>query len=225
MLLLIQVFPAPISAVTKEAVSNQWAQSWETGTSPTDPFDPPGTGLPSGTWRLKTLSRPAPKLKSKLACLASHHLEGKHWCCLHWGRKGDRQESLTEAYWEKESRVDVLFSLWNYRSKTGQRGKAEGGCGPSRRGQTCILPCVCPLGSVTHTSPWLNRKACARRADRRWSLYPAAEAARASLALKGGGQRARPVQPSRQRHSERLARDTMPAWDSRMFSISLSGRR
>lgn len=35
--LLIQVFPAPISAVTKEAVENQWARSWETGASPVYP--------------------------------------------------------------------------------------------------------------------------------------------------------------------------------------------
>lgn len=167
MLLLIQVFPAPISAVTKEAVSNQWAQSWETGASPAYPFDPPGTGLPSGTWSLKTLSRPASKSKWELACLTSQRLEGKHWCCLRWGSKGDRQESLTEDYWEKESRVDVLFSLWNYRIKTGHRGKAAGGCGLSRREQTCILSCVCPLGSVTHSSPWLNWKACVQRTGSR----------------------------------------------------------
>lgn len=159
----------------------------------------------------------------RLACLTSQRLEGKHWCCLLWGRKGDRQESLTEDYWEKESRVDVLFSLWNYRIKTGHRGKAAGGCGLSRREQTCILSCVCPLGSVTHSSPWLNWKACVQRTDWQSSLYGSAETTGASPALKGGCQRVCPIQPSCQRHSKQLAGDTVLAWDSRIFSMSHNG--
>lgn len=56
---------------------------------------------------------------------------------------------------EKESGEKVLFSLSNLRIKSGK--EEWGRCGwASRRAQTGIASCVCPLGSVTHTSPWLN---------------------------------------------------------------------
>lgn len=89
--LLIQVFPAPISVVTKEAVENQWAQSWETGVSPAYPLDPLGTGLLSVTWSLTTLSKPAWKCKWELVCSPKSRLKMKRLVLFTLGRKADRQ--------------------------------------------------------------------------------------------------------------------------------------
>lgn len=122
--LLIQIFPAPISVVTKEAVENQWAQSWEPRVSPVSPFEPLGMGLRSVTRSLITLSKPACKCKWELVCSpqvkASNEKAGVVYT---------REERLTDSNpspritEEKESREKVLFSLSNLRIKSGKEGE------------------------------------------------------------------------------------------------------
>lgn len=77
-------------------------------------------------------------------------------------------------YWEKERRVEVLFSFLNYSIKTENRGKQKGGCSVSKREQTGVVLSACPLGSITHISPWLNWMACVQLTDGELSLCVAA---------------------------------------------------
>lgn len=130
MLLLIQVFPAPISVVTKEAVENQWAQSWEPGVSPVPPFEPLGMGLLSVTWSLITLSKPARKCEWELVCPpplpASQGLKWKGLVLFTLGKKGWQTVILHQGL-QRRKKAERRFCFHFQISELSQGRRSGGG--------------------------------------------------------------------------------------------------
>lgn len=79
------------------------------------------------------------------------------WCCLRWGRKGEDSNPGPRISKREEKAVKEFcfhFEITELRREREERQRWSAGC-PQQAVDMQSL-CICPLGSVIHTSPWLN---------------------------------------------------------------------
>lgn len=158
--------PCPHLGRNKRSCRKSMSSELRTRGEPCAPFRATGHGLAECNLKSNNTFQTGPQVRMRTGLFpASQGLKWKGLVLFTLGEKGWQTVILHQGL-QRRKKAERRFCFHFQISELSQGRRSGGRCGwVSRRVQTGIASCVCPLGSVTHTSPWLNWKACAPLTD------------------------------------------------------------